>query len=184
MKLSELVGFIEKPEDFDILVGGHKVEYLNDACRIDDDSRFFVAGHEFGATHLIHVESHREGYEAAWGLWIDESPTIPEDELTEAYGVDGESFDDLARAELESPKGCGGAGVAWDEYHAKVKARAKELLSLAGDKARDEDGEYPELIEGYENQDNASGTGIVDVGHYSWMNEADLDDVEIIRREK
>jgi len=42
--------------------------------------------------------------------------------------------------------------------------------------------DYPELIEGYEMQDNCSGTGIVNVGHYSWMNEADLSQVDVSRK--
>jgi len=40
----------------------------------------------------------------------------------------------------------------------------------------------PELIEGYEMQSNFSGTGIVNVGHYSWMHEADLDKVVLVRK--
>ncbi len=39
--------------------------------------------------------------------------------------------------------------------------------------------EGPDIIEGYEHQSNASGTGIVSMGHYSWMNAADLDLVEV-----
>jgi hypothetical protein len=35
------------------------------------------------------------------------------------------------------------------------------------------------LIEGYTYQSNASGTGIVDEGHYSWLNKADLSQVEV-----
>ena len=39
-----------------------------------------------------------------------------------------------------------------------------------------ESGEWPDLIEGYEFQSNASGTGIVDVGHYAWLRELTLED--------
>ena len=177
MKLSELIGFLTEPEKYTITYRGHEVKYLNEACTYDDDSRFFVAGHEFGATHLIHVESRREGFEQAWGLWIDESPTIPEKELIEAYcpSHDKGSFLDEA---IDAYPGRG-EGRWTDEDWAKIRENARKALADADDSARNEDGEYPELVEGYEHQDNASGTGIVDVGHYAWMNEADLDDVEI-----
>lgn len=185
MKLADLVGFLENPEEYEITYRGQSVpHYLNDACRIDSDSKFFVAGHEFGATHLIHVEAYRgKGFEAAWGLWIDESPTIPEEELIEAYGIEGESFQDLARAEMVKAPNYW-EREAWDAWHVAKNERAKAMLDKAAQDASDGLCDYPELIEGYENQDNSSGTGIVDVGHYAWMHEADLDEVVITRKEK
>lgn len=47
-------------------------------------------------------------------------------------------------------------------------------------------GEYPELVDGYEYQSNASGTGIVNVGHYAWLREMkreDCDDIRLVVRD-
>lgn len=38
------------------------------------------------------------------------------------------------------------------------------------------DGEWPDLVEGYEYQSNVTGTGIVDVGHYAWLRELTRED--------
>lgn len=183
MLLSDVCDFIDSPEGFKLLYKEHEVVYLNQAGAISDCSRFYVAGHEFGPTHLIHVEAyHGDGYQSAWEEWIDESPTIEEDELVEAYGLDGESFIDQAHAKARGdnpPYGTPG----WDEAMKKIRGHAKLLLKQAGDRAQEGLGEYPDLIEGYEHQSNSSGTGVVSVGHYAWMNEADLEDVEIVRKE-
>jgi hypothetical protein len=40
--------------------------------------------------------------------------------------------------------------------------------------------DYPYVIEGYEQQSNSSGTGIVDVGHYVWAAELKKHDWKFI----
>lgn len=183
MKLSELVDFLDDPSEFEILYKGSKVKYLNEAGTISDSSRFFVAGFEFGAHVLVHVESYRngEGFESAWSAWIDESETIPESELIEAYQVDGDTPEDMARKEIATAEENEGRDVPryfspeFDAHCERVKARAIEIL-----KSRDD----WDLVEGYEYQSNSSGTGIVSLGHCAWMNEADLDDIEIVRKEE
>ncbi len=54
-------------------------------------------------------------------------------------------------------------------------------LRQAVERADAGDGEYPDLIEGYEYQPSATGTGIVDLGHYVWMREMTRDDLHKIR---
>jgi hypothetical protein len=190
MKLSELIRFLNDSSDCKILYRGRVVEYLNEAGRVDaDSSRFFAAGHEHGATHIVHVESYRgDGYESAWGAWIDGCPTIPESELVEAYGPpstkDGGSFLDMAFAEARE-ENIPPFTPEWDKAMARVHERAETLMKRCAQDAQDGIGEYPELVEGYESQDNASGgTGVVDVGHYSWMEEADLDEVVIVGKDE
>ena len=41
-----------------------------------------------------------------------------------------------------------------------------------------EAGEYPDLLEGYQYQSNATGTGIVEVGHYEWCEELTPESIE------
>jgi len=184
MKLSDVCDFLESPEDFAIEYKESTLTYLNEAGSISDSSRFFLAGHEFGATHLVHVEVYRgEGFEAAWEAWIDASPTIPESELIEAYGTSEGSFLDQAHEAARGDNILYGS-PQWDEAMSRIHDHARLLLSQAEEKARDGHGEYPDLIEGYEQQSNATGTGIVNVGHYAWMHEAELDEIEIVRKEK
>jgi len=97
--------------------------------------KLFVIGNEFGATHLV------TAYDAcsAWEEWLDEQPTIPDDEVREAYG--------------------------FDTQEAMGKAR--------------EDDNPIELIEGYEYQANCTGTGIVNVDHYTWISEATIESLNL-----
>lgn len=74
-----------------------------------------------------------DGFERAYGVAIDASPTIPETDLPEVHGFYGED--------------------------------AVKEFAAAVDSAIETDSDYPELVEGYQSQDNASGTGIVDTGH-------------------
>jgi hypothetical protein len=59
-------------------------------------------------------------------------------------------------------------GVYGDDAERKLRQAVE--LAEAGD------GEYPELVEGYEFQSNATGTGIVDVGHYAWLRQMRRED--------
>jgi hypothetical protein len=111
----------------------------------DGDGAVWLWGDETGVRRVIRARS----FEAAWGIAIDESPTIDETDVPEAYGFDG--------------------------AHAALRPRQ------AGERADAGDGEYPELVEGYEHQDNASGTGIVNVGHYAWLREWTRDDTARLR---
>lgn len=184
MKMSDLVDFLDDPSAFEIHYKGSKVEYLNEAGTISDSSRFFVAGFEFGAHVLVHVEAYHEdsGFETAYEVWIDSMPEIEKDEYVEAYGTDDGSFLDIAYAEIRAKHETPVYSVADTEERFKgAKDRARELLDQAVEKARKEEGEWPECIEGYEMD---SSGNVKSVGHYAWMNEADLDDIEIVRKEE
>jgi hypothetical protein len=181
MKMSDLLAFLAKPSDFDLTYEGKAINYLNEAGgAAGEDSCFFVAGFEFGPSTLVHVESFRgDGFEAAYEAWIDDMPVVADEELVEAYtpatNNNYDSFYDLACNEIEAPA----VNYPWEEYRAKRLVRAKELMSAAFDAAHEQTGEYPELVEGYVH--NSSG-GVVDVGHYAQMHEADLDQIEIVRK--
>lgn len=129
---------------------------------------WFVAGHEHGATHVIHARS----FESAWEAWIDECPTIDVDELPEAYGIDDspemKAWEDTHR--MPPWHAC----TDWAAWREARTAEAKRILAQWDEDAREgrrDDG--PELIQGYEYQANATGTGIVYFGHYSWLQEID-----------
>ena len=116
-----------------------------------DDSwgELWVFGCEHGVTRVIRCQS----FESAWEIAIDESPTISADDVPEAYGFYG------------TPPVHEDTGETWGHLQADMKDWT-------------EDREHPELIEGYEYQSNMSGTGIVNVGHYSWLREANTLDFQ------
>lgn len=171
MKFSEALDCLENPENYDWTYDGKSVRVIVDSYSDLTDGNLFVCGFEYGPSYLIAARS----YEAAWEAWVDEMPTIPEDELIEAYGPEGTpngSFLDMAvkayRPDVAPSK--------WD--WTVIRAHAKRMLdeyTIHGER-------YPELIEGYEQQSNASGTGIVSMGHYAGMNEADNALVEFSAR--
>lgn len=180
MKISDVLAALDDIDAFDFTYKGAKIRLENQAGNLSENSRFFVAGFELGPRVLIHVESYRgDGFESAWEAWIDSMPEIEAAELPEAYQIDGKTFDEMARDEM---KGDAPAYFSpeWHAYHEKLKGRAKELFDRACEDAR-ESGNYPEIVEGYEM--DSSGR-VKSVGHYVWMNEADLDDIEIIRKDE
>lgn len=166
--LQTILGWIEDPSEYEIRVDGHKVEFIDDyGLSCGSNGSFWIAGHEFGPTVLVHADS----FDSAWGAWIDECPTIPKDELPDAYGVsDSEEMASWQETNPAPPWGSPEYSGWIDRKHDAEKA----ILAAWG-----ESDDPPDLIEGYEYQSNASGTGIVDVGHYSWMREADLSEVVI-----
>lgn len=176
--LKDILDFIDSPDDFTIEVDGHAVKLIDDyGMSCGSNAEWYVAGHEFGPCVLVHAK----GFESAWEAWIDESPTIAESELTEAYGVpDSEEIETWKEKNPAPPYYSGD----WREWADRLHAEEKRILAVWGDAAHAGEREYPELIEGYEYQSNASGTGIVDVGCYAWMNEADLSKITITRKEK
>ncbi len=126
----------------------------------------FIAGHEFGYTHLI-LEDYLD---SAWETFLDDSPTIDDSELPDAYGCFDKFVEHMEKLghdntqqlrEFCSRYEIDFFGIKTDEMHTS--------------------GEYWELIEGYEYQPNYVGTGIVNVGHYTYIHElSTLNDYELL----
>jgi hypothetical protein len=125
-----------------------RVEFIDEGW---NGCPLFLLGHEFGPTHLIRASS----FDDAWEAWVDSQNTVAEDDLWEAYGFDSEdsykAFNLLFGQDLKEQ--------AW------VIAKADGIEGCGVTVPND----YPLLAEGYEYQSNASGTGIVEVGHYAWV---------------
>lgn len=128
----------------------------------------WIAGQEFGPTMLIRAQSFQD----AWEIWIDESPTIPEEDLPEAYGL-------RSQAEMDAISACvdGSSTKNQRETVREIIERDECTWNGRTPETPDEVDEFPLLIEGYEYQSNATGTGIVDVGHYAWLREIEESDV-------
>lgn len=140
---------------------------------VDDGwGQLYLAGMEYGAMHLIRATSWESAYEA----WVDELPPVPDDEIHEAYGLN--SAEELAAivAVIEDS--------ATDAQRRTVQAilDSNRYMEWNGNKPESVDDviEYPLPIEGYRYQSNATGTGIVNVGHYEWLRKVNPDDVIVI----
>jgi hypothetical protein len=168
---------------------------------------YFAYGHEFGTSLVIRCE----GECSAYGIAIDESPTIEPDEIPEAYGfyfmqakscfapdngepwyVLVESYSDF-RGESgmvsESVLKCTGnrrclgefvlseSGI-W-EFHPKSFPTKAEAIAYAMETIQRHE---LDLVEGYQHQSNSSGTGIVNVGHYEWLREADSEEIAAFKQ--
>ena len=181
--LQDILDFIESPGDFELIIDEdgreHTIDFIDDyGLSCGSNSQFFLAGQEFGATHLIHSSSYESAYEA----WVDESLTISEEELTEAYGLpDSPEMEAWKETHPAPPYYQQEQWKAWCEA---LDLEEKRVFKQWGDDAQAGLRDHPDLIEGYEYQSNSSGTGIVDIGHYFWQREADLSQITIQRKEK
>jgi hypothetical protein len=183
VSLQDILDFIDSPDDFELIITEEgresTIKFIDDyglSCGSND--QFFLAGQQFGATHLIHSSSYESAYEA----WVDESLTISEEELTEAYGLPDSPEIDAWKETHPAPTFY--RSNEWNAWCEALHAEEVRVFKQWGEDADAHLREHPDLIEGYEYQSNSTGTGIVDMGHYAWMNEADLSEISIRRKEK
>lgn len=150
------------------------------ALHVYDDAQgtCYVYGEAYGPQGVIRAVS----LESAWEIMIDESPTIPQEEVHAAYGyyilhderaTVGPFI--LCHDDYGTPRN---ARPDWAPLH-PVMARY-----TTGQAARDAALVHAEeneanLIEGYEYQSNFSGTGIVNVGQYAWIEPLDAWNAQI-----
>lgn len=178
--LDDVIDFMNDSDDFHLTVvssssDARKIDFLDESGLSSDNDQFFIAGDESGPWILIHARS----FEDAWEAWIDERPTIPESELPEAYGVPDSPEIEVWKDANPSPHY---VSPEWKTWRDALHTEELRILKAWGEAADGDERPYPELIEGYEMQSNISGTGIVDVGHYSWMREADLSEITLVRK--
>lgn len=129
-----------------------------------DGGELWLYGEEFGPRMLLQADS----FESAWELMLDNSPTIPEEDIPEAYGY--YSISSNGRSYLCGDEGAPRVFPPFDATHDVIAEFAGTALE-AFQRYVDTLPELPDLVEGYEYQPNASGTGIVNVGHYAWLQE-------------
>lgn len=111
------------------------------ALRVWDDGYgpLWVYRGPYGIRVIVRAQTWETAYEAA----IDTLPTIPPQEIPEAYGFNGWDSAGKRTETVYSPET---AKTRFDAYLAAAERGEHDL---------------PELIEGYQYQSNASGTGIV-----------------------
>ena len=122
---------------------GCKNEYGRQLKIWDDGfGQLYVFSNSLGVGGVVRAMSESD----AWECVSDEIKTpIAVDDLPTAYG----SFDKMCEAGFSAS-----FAARWHDVYFHVNMLAK---------ANPTDGEYPELIEGYELQSNATATGIVNV---------------------
>lgn len=118
-------------------------------------NQWYVLGYEFGPTHIIRARGESSAYE----IWIDEQPTIEANEVHEAYDAMEKLVDHLVKCGHEETSTLRGFAIRWASLFF-----AMSISDTTNDNRWDE---WP-LDEAYEMQSNATGTGIVNVGHYAW----------------
>ena len=127
------------------------------------DSPVFAFMHEFGIFHVIQAQNEGNAYE----IMLDESKTIDDDEVIEAYGYyilpnmegDYTLIDDRHLGSI-------GKFATADEANRYALARIESDID-----------NHP-LLEVYDYQPSMTGTGIVHTGHY--INFASLKDCILI----
>ncbi len=170
MKAEEIAEAYENPEKQRWAYNGRELSVVFEETSLSNASWYVASRDAYGSPDALILAG---SWESAYEAWIDESPTITEAELPEAYLVPGadsyQTFDDLARESIKKTE-----GESWEDHHARVVAEGLRLLrALPADAC-------PELAEGYQYQSNSTGTGIVDGGHCETLRCIDSDEVEWI----
>jgi hypothetical protein len=135
--------------------GAHEVQVYDDGAPGWGYS-WYLCGHEFGPTFLIRADNESSAYE----IWIDESPTIEVDDVPEAYGAFDKLVEHMEKLGHENDYPLRDFANRWNPWFFQVSTHNANYTG-AWDSWN--------LDEGYQYQSNASGTGIVSVGHYEWM---------------
>jgi hypothetical protein len=153
-------------------------------CR---NAQLWAYGHEYGYSHLVHCQNEGNGYSAH----IDESPTIDENEVHEGYGLylmqacHWNELESTAPWYILSDVAGHGETVSAEVLKCTGDRQAiggsfdtkEAAIEFASEYARDNEFE---LIEGYEYQSNASGTGIVNTGHYGHYRQVQWNELMIL----
>lgn len=171
MSLKQAIDIVTNSERYDFYaVDKHserrtKVKFYNDGCDLGDED-FYLLGMEYGPTHLIQCRGESNAYE----IWCDELPPVPMNEVHEAYNAFDRLVEFMEKKGHENDLRLRQFCFKWDDW-----------FFAADTKNANETGAWDrwKLDEAYAQQSNSTDSGIVYVGHYAWINEADLDCIEV-----
>jgi hypothetical protein len=171
MLLKDAIDVRDNPEHFDFFIvderhheGRYKVTFYDEYGGLDGS--FFLCGHEYGATHLICARHESEAHE----VWIDLLPTIPAEDVHEAYNAFDKMVDWMESKGHENDYQLRHFCSRWCKTFFDIETRQDDDLGLW------------ELDKAFEIQSNCTDTGIVYVGHNEWMNEIDPSKIEVVRK--
>lgn len=132
-----------------------------------NNAQLWAYGHEYGYSHLVHCQHEGDGYSAH----IDESPTIDESEVHEAYDSHEKLSKYLISKGHEDNQELNLFCLRWAETFFRIATRDANYTG-AWDNWN--------LSEGYEYQSNSSGTGIVNTGHYGHYRQVSWNELMIL----
>jgi hypothetical protein len=174
MFLKDALDVRQNPEDFDFFVvddnhyeGRYRVEFHDESY--DMDGTFYLLGMEYGATHLICANNESDAHEC----WIDLLKPIPMDEIHEAYNAFDKLVDFMVAKGYDNDYQLRRFCSSWAKFY--FDADTKDANNTGA-------WDRWELDEAYQYQSNATDSGIVNVGHYSWMNEITADRITVERK--
>ena len=124
--------------------------------KVCDDSfgPWYVWGREYGPEYLVRAQSESD----AIGIIYDELPAIAQDDVHDAYNAFDKLVSHLVGKGHERSYQLRSFCSRWSDMFFRITP------SIMWD-----------LGEVYQYQDNSTGTGIVEVGHYEWVNNTGWD---------
>jgi hypothetical protein len=174
IKLSDALDVRDNPEHFDFFVEDtnhyqdrYKVEFYDEAGGLDGS--LYLCGFEYGATHLICAYNESDAY----SVWIDLLPTVPMDEIHEAYNAFDKLLEYMEAKGYENDIQLRRFCSEWCRYYFQVATKDANSTDAWDDW---------ELGEGYEYQSNSTDSGIVNVGHYEWMRKIESSQISVARK--
>jgi len=161
---------------------GSNIDYGSSVVPVYDDGgdRLFVVSDACGNFGYCARVIRCDSMESAYGIHLDESPTVPIDEIWETVAW---SIPD-SRDRWGQPIKASLADMPWGRDCTTRNCRTSRIAQFKATGEVFQSGEAMELdlVEGFERQDNSSGSGVVNVGHYlhiteigaEWLRESGL----------
>ena len=136
--------------------------------KVCDDSfgNWYVWGREYGPEYLVRAQ----GESGAIGIVYDELPAINSDDLPDAYNAFDKLIVHLVDKGHENTLQLRRFCSQWSDVFFKIATHDANATGAW---------DNWEIDEAYQYQDNSTGTGIVEVGHYEWIEEIDKWDVHL-----
>lgn len=151
----------------------HKLKFTLDNRElklIDDygfpDGKLFIVGREYGPEYIVCARTESDAFEA----WVDSIPPIPLEEVHEAYNAFDKLVEYLESKGHENNYATRCFASRWAKTFFQIDTRNANYTG-AWDRW--------EIDEAYHYQSNATDSGIVNLGHYAWIRNADEFDIEV-----
>ena len=131
-----------------------------------ENATLYVCGHEYGYTHVIHADGECDAHSA----WCDSLTPVPADEVPEAYNASDRLLEHMTSLGHEEDYALRAFCDKWAAFYFKVCTQQCEDI------------ENWDLDEAYQYQSNATGSGIVYMGHCAHMRAIKWSQLRAIRK--
>lgn len=167
INLQDIVDFNDSPEKFDFYVEGRDrpIEFYDE---YGDGGDYFLFGFEYGPTLLVRARTINDAFD----VLIDELPPVPLGEIHEAYNAFDKLLKHMVSKGHDNDRNLRDFCNRWCRFY--FQADTKKTGQSVWDRW--------ELDESYAYQPNATGSGIVYVGHYLWEREIPVSEIQVVRK--